>query len=258
MSMNPQVNDWLGQRVWIVGASSGIGLALAQKMAELGALVAVSARKNQPLIEFCQQHPNCLALPLDVNNADQWHSSYHSLKSHWHALDWLIVCAADYQPMRAWELSASRMSQMMMTNYGGALIGIETVLPDMLARGTGGLAMTASVAGYMGLPKSLSYGPTKAALINLCESLYLDLHPKGLSVNVINPGFVETPLTAQNDFKMPAIISPQQAAEAIIAGLSAGDFEIDFPKRFTNWMKLIKRLPYRLKMSLLAKIEQQS
>ena len=258
MSMNPQVKDWRGQRVWIVGASSGIGLALAQKMADLGALVAVSARKQQPLTEFCQQYPHCLALPLDVNHAEQWQNSYQTLKNQWQTLDWLIVCAADYQPMRAWELSASRMSQMMATNYGGALIGIETVLPDMLAHGKGGLAMTASVAGYMGLPKSLSYGPTKAALINLCESLYLDLHPKGLSVSVINPGFIETPLTAQNDFKMPAIISPQQAAEAIVAGLSAGDFEIDFPKRFTTWMKLIKRLPYRLKMTLLAQIEEKS
>lgn len=258
MSMNPQVTNWQGQRVWIIGASSGIGRALAEHLASLGAWVAVSARNQQALDDFCQQHAHSLALPLDVNHVEQWQNSYHTLKTHWKNLDWLIFCAADYQPMRAWELSASRMSQMMMTNYGGALFAIETVLPDMLAQGKGGLALTASVAGYMGLPKSLSYGPTKAALINLCESLYLDLHPKGLSVSVINPGFVETPLTAQNDFKMPAIISPQQAAQAIVSGLSAGDFEIDFPKRFTTWMKLIKRLPYRLKMTLLAQIEEKS
>jgi short-subunit dehydrogenase len=150
------------------------------------------------------------------------------------------------------------MSQMMMTNYGGALKGIETVLPDMIAKEKGGLAITASVAGYMGLPKSLSYGPTKAALINLCESLYLDLHPKGISVSVINPGFVDTPLTANNDFKMPAIISPAEAASAIVAGLSAGEFEIDFPKRFTSWLQLIKRLPYSLRMTILTQLEAKS
>ena len=168
MSMNPQVKDWRGKRVWIVGASSGIGLEKEKKMAELGALVAVSARKQQPLTELCQQYPHCLALSLDVNHAEQWQNSYQTLKNQWQTLDWLIVCAADYQPMRAWELSASRMSQMMATNYGGALIGIETVLPDMLANGKGGLAMTASVAGYMGLPKSLSLGLTQRLTNNSC------------------------------------------------------------------------------------------
>ncbi len=258
MSMNTPVKDWRGQHVWVVGASSGIGHALAQQLASSGAFVAVSARNQQALEDFHLQHNHSLALPLDVNDAEQWHNSYQIIMHHWQTLDWLIFCAADYQAMRAWEFSAARMSQMMMTNYGGALLGIETVLPNMLTKGNGGLAMIASVAGYMGLPKSLSYGPTKAALINLCESLYLDLHPVGINVSVINPGFVETPLTADNDFKMPAIISPKEAASAIVAGLSAGEFEIDFPKRFTSWLQLIKRLPYRLKMSVLAQIEAKS
>ena len=106
--------------------------------------------------------------------------------------------------------------------------------------------LVSSVAGYRGLPKSLVYGPTKAALINLTETLYLDLHPKGLGVCVVMPGFVKTPLTAQNDFRMPALIEPDEAAREIVAGLERGDFEIHFPRRFTGWLKLMRLLPYRL------------
>jgi NAD(P)-dependent dehydrogenase (short-subunit alcohol dehydrogenase family) len=107
------------------------------------------------------------------------------------------------------------------------------------------------VAGFRGLPQSLAYGPTKAALINLAETLYLDLQPHGLGVSVINPGFVETPLTAQNDFHMPALLTPAQAAQAIVQGWSRGEFEIHFPKRFTRVLKLLRLLPYRLYFPLI-------
>ena len=117
----------------------------------------------------------------------------------------------------------------------------------MLTRQRAGtLALVSSVAGYRGLPKSLVYGPTKAALINLAETLYLDLSPKGVGVCVINPGFVKTPLTAGNDFRMPALISPEEAAREIVAGLARGAFEIHFPRRFTRWLKVMRLLPYRL------------
>ena len=104
----------------------------------------------------------------------------------------------------------------------------------------------AAPRGQGGLPQALAYGPTKAALINLAETLYLDLQPQGIGVHVINPGFVETPLTAQNTFAMPALISPEQAADAILAGLEAGHFDIHFPRRFTLWLKLLRLLPRRL------------
>ena len=106
------------------------------------------------------------------------------------------------------------------------------------------IALVSSVAGYRGLPKSLVYGPTKAAVINLAETLYLDLQPKGIGVCVINPGFVRTPMTDQNDFKMPALIEPGEAAEEIVKGLERGEFEIDFPKRFTRFLKFLRVLPY--------------
>ena len=124
------------------------------------------------------------------------------------------------------------------------------LMPLFLRQGRGALAFVASVAGYRGLPKAAAYGPTKAALINFAETLHLDLAPRGLSVFLINPGFVATPMTAANDFEMPALISPQQAAEEIIAGFARGSFEIHFPRRFTYWLKLMRLLPYGLYFAL--------
>jgi short-subunit dehydrogenase len=132
--------------------------------------------------------------------------------------------------------------------------GLATVLPAMLARGSGGIALVASVAGYFGLPNASVYGPTKAALINLAELLYVDLRPRGLSVYLINPGFVQTPLTAKNEFSMPALQTPAEAARAICHGISAGRFEIHFPRRFTLAMKLVRSLPYRLRFALIARL----
>ena len=123
----------------------------------------------------------------------------------------------------------------------------------MLARGGGGIALVASVAGYMGLPNASSYGPSKAALINLAEILYGDLHPKGLNVYLINPGFVKTELTEKNNFAMPGLQTPVQAAIAILRGMRAGHFEIHFPWRFTTIMKLVQHLPYRWRFALFSR-----
>jgi short-subunit dehydrogenase len=135
-------------------------------------------------------------------------------------------------------------------NYGGAVNVLQAVLPAMLARGQGHLSLVASVAGYRGLPNSLAYGPTKAALINLAETLYLDVHTLGLGVSLINPGFVQTPLTAQNNFDMPALLTPAQAAQAILRGWAQGRFELHFPKRFTLWLKALRVLPHRIYFAL--------
>jgi len=128
-------------------------------------------------------------------------------------------------------------------NLMGVFNGLAVLMPDLVAQ-RGGVAIVSSVAGYRGLPRSLVYGATKAALINLAETLYLDLQPKGVSVYLINPGFVETPMTAANEFKMPALIKSDEAAREIVAGIERGEFEIHFPKRFTNWLKLLRTLPY--------------
>jgi len=127
------------------------------------------------------------------------------------------------------------------------------ITPYFLRRHRGGICLVASVAGYTGLPEALAYGPSKAALINLAQILYTDLAPRGIGVYLVNPGFVETRLTQQNNFAMPALISPAEAAREIILGIAKGRFEIHFPKRFTWWMKWLSRLPDRLRFYLLSK-----
>ncbi len=245
MSLNTPIRDWLGRRVWLVGASTGIGRALAQKLHGLGAKVIVSARNAKELDAFVAQHPGSLAAPLDVTQQDAVRAVAASLLQGG-PLDMVCYCAGHYRAMRATDIDLDDLLRHQRINTEGALLVLDAVTPAMLSRGQGHFSLISSVAGFRGLPQSLAYGPTKAALINLAEALYLDLHPHGLGVSVINPGFVATPLTAQNTFAMPALITPEQAADAIVAGWARGSFDIHFPKRFTRVMKLLRLLPYRL------------
>jgi len=255
--MNHPIKDWHGKRVWIIGASSGIGRATAELLLQKGATVAVSARNPAALDQIAAAYPNAVALAVDVTEPDHLRAAYQQFCAE-QPLDLYLHCAADYQPMRAWDMDIARMQRSMAINYGGVLNGLNLVIPDFLAQKQGRIVVIASVAGYMGMPKALAYGPTKAALINLCESLYLDLTPRGVDVQVVNPGFVATPLTANNDFEMPDLMTAQQAAVELVRGLESNRFEISFPKRFTSTLKLIKRLPYALKLRLLSKIESAS
>lgn len=248
MSLNPPIGDWRGRRCWIVGASSGIGAALARELAARGARMALSARSAERLQALAGELPHGAAavMPLDVRDAAAVEAAAASLRSRWGGLDTVVVMAGDYVPMRAWELDLEAERRMVEVNLGGAFHVLAAVLPSFLAERRGAVVLVSSVAGYRGLPRSLVYGPTKAALINLAEALWLDLAPRGIGVTVVNPGFVRTPLTAGNDFAMPALIEPEEAAREIEAGLARGDFEIHFPRRFTRWLKLARLLPYRL------------
>ncbi|MFZ4623035.1 MAG: SDR family NAD(P)-dependent oxidoreductase [Rhodoferax sp.] len=249
------MRHWHGKTVWIVGASSGIGWATAQALLAAGAQVVVSARNATALQALAQTHPRCRALALDATDANAVKQAATRLLSHG-PLDCVVYCAGHYQPMRADALDLPAMQRHCEVNYLGALYLLDAVLPALLARKQGHFSLVGSVAGYAGLPNSLAYGPTKAALINLAEALYLDLHPHGLGLSIINPGFVQTPLTAGNPFKMPALLSPEQAACAILAGWAQGRFEIHFPKRFTLWLKLLRLLPYRAYFSLVQRVTQ--
>ena len=157
-------------------------------------------------------------------------------------IDCVVYCAGHYKAQRATAFDLQDMLQHERVNYTGALHLLAGVLPGMLARGSGHISLVSSVAGFRGLPNGLAYGPTKAALINLAETLYIDLCDHGIGVSLINPGFVETPLTAQNNFPMPALMTPRDAAAAILQGWARGRFEIHFPRRFTRVMKLLALL----------------
>lgn len=242
MPLNPRITDWTGRVVWLVGASSGIGLATARRLHERGATVVVSARNAAGIEAFEASHEGSLGIALDATDRDAMSRAVERIVTCFGRIDLALYCAGHYAPMRATAFDLDEMLQHDRVNYVGALVLLDAVLPVLIRQKSGHLSLVSSVAGYRGLPNSLAYGPTKAALINLAQTLYLDLHPLGVGVSVICPGFVETPLTAQNDFKMPALIQPDEAAREMLAGWAAGRFEIHFPKRFTRFLKALSFL----------------
>ena len=244
MALNPCISDWRGLTVWLVGASSGIGLATAQLLHAKGARVVVSARNAAALDQFVNQHPGSVALPLDVTDPAQVQHAAEQVQALG-GFDLVCYCAGHYQPMRAMTLDLDEALRQQNTNLTGAWHLLAATLPAMQRRGCGHISLISSVAGFRGLPMSLAYGPTKAALINLAESLFLDLRPKGLGVSVVTPGFVDTPMTTGNTFPMPAMITTQQAAQAMVRGWERGEFHIHFPKRFSFVMRALRLLPYR-------------
>jgi short-subunit dehydrogenase len=248
MSLNTKITGWSKKRVWIIGASTGIGASLADQLHSLKAKVAISARSKDKLNEMVTRFgaSRAMALPLDITKVETIQAAERELVEAWGGYDLVVFMAGDYSAMRAWEIDLKVAQQMIDVNLGGFMNGLSVVIPRFVQAKAGGIALVSSVAGYRGLPKSLVYGPTKAALINLSETLYLDLKDKGLDIYVINPGFVSTPMTAKNDFDMPSIITPEVAAAEIIKGFEKGEFEIHFPKRFTNVLKTLRHLPYSL------------
>lgn len=251
--MNPKITHWHNQRVWVIGASSGIGAETARLLLEKGACVALSARSLETLNATADRHPNALVAALDIVDHATVIAARDLILRQWQGIDLVLVVAGGYNEMRADSFDLAAANRLIDLNLRGVLHCLDAVLPTLLAQGSGGIGIVASVAGYSGLPKALIYGATKAALINLCESLYLDLRSHGIGVYLINPGFVETPLTAGNDFKMPALISASTAAQELVNGIERGQFHIHFPKRFTNWLRLARLLPYQLYFWLIYK-----
>jgi len=246
MPLNPKLTDWSGRIAWVVGASSGIGRATAHELHRRGAIVAVSARNEAALHSFVSQHPGSIALPLDVSDVQALQDAARQLTDTHGRIDLAMYCAGHYLPTRATDFDLPEMLRHQQINYIGALNMLSVVLPSMTRARQGHISLVGSVAGYRGLPNSLAYGPTKAALNNLAETLYMDLHPLGIGTSIINPGFVETPLTAQNSFHMPALITPDEAARHIMRGWAHGRFEMNFPRRFTLWLRLLRLLPHAL------------
>jgi NAD(P)-dependent dehydrogenase (short-subunit alcohol dehydrogenase family) len=242
IALNPRITDWQGRVVWLVGASTGIGRATAELLHARGAIVVVSARNAAALDDFGLRHPGSLAIALDATDGEALRSAAQRITGAYGRLDMAVYCAGHYRPMTAVPFEIDEALRHLQINYVGALYLLDAVLPLLVQQRSGHLSLIGSVAGYRGLPQSLGYGPTKAALINLAETLYLDLRPLGIGVSVVNPGFVETPLTAQNRFRMPALMRPPEAARAMVQGWERGRFEIHFPKRFTLGLKLLRHL----------------
>ncbi len=243
------------EKYWIVGASSGIGEELAKQLASAGSTVVISARSFNKLQEICAQNAERLsAIPIDVTDETSVQEAALSVMGADHPPDTIVLNAGTYRPETAHKYGYNRAFETMNVNYLGVCRILEAILPKLIERKAGKIVIVASVAGYQGLPNSLAYGPSKAALINVAEGLQIELKHTGVTVQLINPGFVKTPLTAQNKFKMPFLMDVEDAVRAIRQGLKSDRFEIAFPGVFVVILKLIRMLPYRLSLSLIRKM----
>jgi NAD(P)-dependent dehydrogenase (short-subunit alcohol dehydrogenase family) len=245
----------VSRKVWITGASSGIGRALALRLARAGDVVAASARRGDELALLAAEASpgRIVAFPIDVADGGATARAAKEIEAAIGALDLAIFNAGTHEPVALESFDAGPFRRLMDINYMGAVNGLAAVLPRFIARRAGQVAVVSSVAGYRGLPSASAYGPTKAALINLCESLKPDLDRFGVRISVINPGFVRTPLTDRNEFPMPFLIDADDAAARIVAGLGKGKFEIAFPRRFIVMLKLARILPYGLYFRLVTR-----
>lgn len=230
---------------WITGGGTGIGRALALRLAADGWQVVVSGRRPEPLEETASLAPGAVhAWPLDVTDVAAVRRAVADIETKHGPIALAVLNAGMYQAVKLDSFKAEVMAEHMKVNYQGVVNGMDALLPAMRKRKSGHMVLVASVAGYRGLPLASAYGPTKAALINLAESLKYMFEKAGLTISVCNPGFVETPLTEGNKFPMPFLMKVDDAAAALQRGIYARKFEIAFPTRFVLILKFMRALPY--------------
>lgn len=245
----------MNRKVWITGASSGIGRALALRLARAGDSVAVSARRGDELERLAAEPGpgRIVAFPVDATDGAAMARAANAIEAAIGPLDLAIFNAGTHEPVAVESFDTGPFRRLIEINYMGVVNGLAAVLPRFVERRAGQVAVVSSAAGYRGLPTAAAYGPTKAALINLCESLKPDLDRFGVRISVVIPGFVRTPLTDHNSFPMPFLMEVDDAAARIVAGLERGAFEIVFPRRFIVMLKLARMLPYALYFRLVTR-----
>lgn len=236
---------------WVTGAGSGIGRALALRLAHEGWRVAVSARTSRDLSTLAAKAPDRIhAFPLDVTDAEAVLDTVVSIEDGFGPLDLAVLNAGNYARDSAARFNSAAFRATVEVNLMGTVHCLSALMPRMLARGTGHIAVVSSVSGYVGLPGAAAYGASKAALINMCEALHPDLAAHNVRLSLVNPGFVDTPLTRKNDFPMPFLISVDTAVDHIMAGLNSRRFEIAFPWKMVLSMKLLAALPERMRLAV--------
>ena len=241
--------------IWITGASTGIGKAIAIKFSKNGWNVAISARRLELLEEISKQNQNVFSFPLDVTNKDDCHKVFTEIKNKLGKIDLCVFSTGTWDPKKEKEIDVEQIENVMKVNFFGTLNSIKSVEKYFKDLGKGHISIVSSIAGYRGLPNSTGYGPSKSALNNLAESLYFDFKRYGVRVSLISPGFIKTPMTDKNDFKMPFLKTTEYAADKIYDGLVKSNvFEIHFPKQLTLVLKFLKILPNWLYLKLLSKL----
>ena len=238
------------KKIWITGASSGIGKAVAEMFASQGWKVAVSARRKELLDELAKNE-NISSFPLDVTDQSQIKNVFNEFGD----LDICLFSSGTYEPKDEKSIDPDKIKNVINVNFLGVIDCVKAVEDYFKNRKSGHISIVSSIAGYRGLPNSSGYGPSKAALTNFSESIYFDFKKFGVRVSIVSPGFIKTPLTDKNEFPMPFLKTPEYAAEKIFKGLVKGNaFEIHFPKGLTLTLKFLRILPYRLYLFLVDKL----
>ena len=239
------------RRIWLTGASSGIGLALAEQLAEQGHRVALTARRREPLLTLAERYPDqLLVVTADLTDVHAVREAAERIDAAWGGLDWAVLNAGTCEYMELPHFSAALLERVMRVNVLGTANCIEAALPLLRRSSAPRLAAVGSSVTYLPLPRAEAYGASKAAVRYLMQSLELDLAEEGVAVTLISPGFVDTPLTAKNDFAMPMRVSAEDAARRIVRGLERGQREIRFPGRFISVLRLISALPAGIRVAL--------
>ena len=241
--------------IWITGGSTGIGKALALKFANEGWNVAISARRENLLKEIADTNANISSFPLDVTDKTKCKQVFEEIKNKFGNIDICFFSTGTWNPKKEKDIDVEQIEDVFKINFFGTLNSIKAVEEYFKNKKSGKIAIVSSIAGYRGLPNSTGYGPSKSALNNLAESLYFDFGRSNVRVCLVSPGFIKTPMTDKNDFKMPFLKTVDYAAEKIFEGLTkTNQFEIHFPKQLTLILKFLKILPNSWYLSLVGKL----
>ena len=253
MALSGNRDRKIWKHVWVIGASSGIGSDLAVQLAEKAEMVCISARREEKLEEIARQASNINSLPVDINNHDQVRSVVESFRENNVFPDLVVISSGVWKPVKLPNLDLEDFRHGMETNYISVINILSHLIPVMAQAGKGHIGLVGSVAGYRGMPNAGAYAPTKAALINLAECLRPQLNKMGIILSMINPGFVETPMTSVNEFPMPFLMKSTDAAAVIVKGLAKQKYEIAFPLRLVLMLKLARAMPNELYFWLIRK-----
>ena len=241
--------------IWITGGSTGIGKALAIRFASKGWNVAISARRVELLDDLSNSYDNIFGFPLDVTDKERCKEVFNEIKNKFENVDICFFSTGTWDPKKEKNIDVEQMENVFKVNFFGTVNSIKAVEQYFRNKKNGIITIVSSIAGYRGLPNSTGYGPSKSALNNLAESLYFDFKRYNVRVCLVSPGFIQTPMTDKNDFKMPFLKTPDYAADKIYDGLiNKKIFEIHFPKTLTVILKFLSFLPSSIYFSLLSKL----